>query len=193
MSGDWLELGTPHEEGTFDLVVFGKDHRILAIVKNVTADPVRYYGTWTVPCSQEPYGKIDIIFEENKVSHFGVFNFRAYDDTLEENAEKGSDTVPPANEKDEDMSDNAAGGKESFVHDSLCPTPCCSWIENCRCQCDCDRTSVVRENERQHLATEILKHKQRGYTCECDAEVNNYEQHLAHVIRDAGGTRPPQG
>lgn len=79
MSSDYLELGTPHESGVFDLVVHGEGHKIIAVLKNVKSDPVRYHGVWAVT-HQGMFGESEALFEDAKVSYFEVINFREEDE-----------------------------------------------------------------------------------------------------------------
>ena len=86
MSGDYLELGTPHESGVFDLVVHGEGHKIIAVLKNVKSDPVRYHGVWAVS-HKGMFGESEALFEDAKVSYFEVINFREEDEfPAEENS-----------------------------------------------------------------------------------------------------------
>ena len=47
-------------------------------------------------------------------------------------------------------------------HDKLCPNyvwPCCSWINNCQCQCLCNFIKEVRSDERKKQKDKKRKNK----------------------------------
>lgn len=78
-------------------------------------------------------------------------------------------------------------------HDPLCPchgmrVVCCGepygWGER-ECICQCDLIANVRADQRDRDAQEVMRHKQRGYTCDCGGDVNDYEYHLHRSILEA--------
>lgn len=45
-------------------------------------------------------------------------------------------------------------------HDPLCDChagPCCPWMDDCTCQCSCDRISEIREDERRQAMDAVAK------------------------------------
>lgn len=45
-------------------------------------------------------------------------------------------------------------------HDPLCEChtgPCCPWIDDCACQCSCDRIEEIREDERLRAMAEVAR------------------------------------
>ena len=73
-----------------------------------------------------------------------------------------------------------------MTHDPLCP--CAShpkFCEGCTPQCgtcQCDLIAKVRADQKRADAQEVKRHKQRGYTCDCGGDVNDYEHHLYRSI-----------
>ena len=79
MSSDYLELGTPVEDETFDLAVYANDGHLLGVFRRITGDPVRYKGTWTI-AHVGVFGASDAIIEAARVAYFVVFNTREHPD-----------------------------------------------------------------------------------------------------------------
>ena len=48
--------------------------------------------------------------------------------------------------------------------------------------CYCDVIAKVRADQKRVDAQEVKRHKQRGYTCDCGGDVNDYEHHLYRSI-----------
>lgn len=69
---DYLELGLYENDEPVTLWVYGKDSKLLTVLKSVSGEGTRYAGKWSIPC-KTPLGEdATAIFPADLVSWFMV-------------------------------------------------------------------------------------------------------------------------